>query len=95
MGMTVGKGKKRRVPWRGAAGLADDIRYYGRWMREEAFKRIGHLYPQVKLPDGSECHCNCVAVGAHRALSESGVSHCHAADGHVSTVEEERQRTLD
>ena len=54
MGMTVGKGKKRRVPWRGAAGLADDIRYYGRWMREEAFKRIGHLYPQVKLPDGSD-----------------------------------------
>ena len=54
MGMTVGKGKKRRVPWRGAAGLADDIRYYGRWMREEAFKRIGHLYPQVKLPGGSD-----------------------------------------
>ena len=53
MGMTVGKGKKRRVPWRGAAGLADDIRYYGRWMCEEAFKRIGHLYPQVKLSDGT------------------------------------------
>ena len=52
MGMTVGVGEKaRRLPWRGAAGLADDIRYYGRWMREEAFKRIGHLYPQVKLPD--------------------------------------------
>ena len=52
MAMTVGVGEKaRRLPWRGAAGLADDIRYYGRWMREEAFKRIGHLYPQVKLPD--------------------------------------------
>ena len=55
MAMTVGKGKKaQRLPWRGAAGLADDIRYYGRWMREEAFKRIGHLYPQAKLPDGSD-----------------------------------------
>ena len=54
-GMTVGKGrKKRRVPWRGAAGLADDIRYYGRWMRNEAFRRIGHLYPQVELPDGTK-----------------------------------------
>ena len=42
-----------RIPWRGAAGLADDIRYYGEWMREEAFKRIGHLYPKAKLPDGS------------------------------------------
>ncbi len=32
--------------WKGAAGLAADVRYYGEWMREEAFKRIGHLYPQ-------------------------------------------------
>ena len=55
MGMMVGKGRKReRVPWRGAAGLADDIRYYGKWMRDEAFKRIGHLYPQVSLEDGSK-----------------------------------------
>lgn len=55
MGMTVGKGRKaRRVAWRGAAGLADDIRYYGRWMRDEAHKRIGHLYPKAKLPDGRE-----------------------------------------
>jgi putative DNA methylase len=36
--------------WRGAQGLADDIRYYGKWMRDEAEKRIGHLYPKVKLP---------------------------------------------
>ena len=55
MGMTVGKGKKaQRVPWRGAAGLADDIRYYGRRMREMAWERIGHLYPKAKLPDGNE-----------------------------------------
>jgi putative DNA methylase len=36
--------------WRGAAGLAEDIRYYGQWMRDEAEKRIGNLYPKVKLP---------------------------------------------
>ena len=55
MGMTVGKGKrKQRVPWRGAAGLADDIRYYGRRMREMAWDRIGHLYPKVELSDGGE-----------------------------------------
>ena len=53
MGMTVGKGKKaQKLPWRGAAGLADDIRYYGKWMREEAFKRIGHLYPTIKDENG-------------------------------------------
>ena len=37
--------------WRGAQGLAEDVRYYGKWMREEAEKRIGHLYPQVELPE--------------------------------------------
>ena len=36
--------------WKGAAGLAEDVRYYGKWMRDEAEKRIGHLYPKVKLP---------------------------------------------
>jgi putative DNA methylase len=36
--------------WRGAEGLAEDVRYYGQWMRDEAEKRIGHLYPKVKLP---------------------------------------------
>ena len=33
--------------WRGAQGLAEDIRYYGEWMRERAWERIGHLYPKV------------------------------------------------
>lgn len=37
--------------WEGSRGLAEDIRYYGEWMRDEAFKRIGHLYPQVDLPE--------------------------------------------
>lgn len=37
--------------WKGAAGLAEDVRYYGEWMKQEAFKRIGHLYPQVKVPE--------------------------------------------
>ena len=36
--------------WKGAAGLAEDICYYGRWMCDEVEKRIGHLYPKVKLP---------------------------------------------
>jgi putative DNA methylase len=36
--------------WRGVQGLADDVRYYGKWMRDEAWKRIGHLYPRAELP---------------------------------------------
>lgn len=35
--------------WSGAKGLAEDVRYYGKWMRDEAEKRIGHLYPQVEV----------------------------------------------
>ena len=34
---------------RGAQGLAEDVRYYGEWMRDEAEKRIGHLYPKVRV----------------------------------------------
>ena len=37
--------------WEGNAGLAADVEYYGNWMRDEAFKRIGHLYPKVKVPE--------------------------------------------
>ena len=55
MGMSTSTGRNaRRTPWRGSSGLADDIRYYGKWMRDEAFRRIGHLYPNAKLPDGSD-----------------------------------------
>lgn len=35
--------------WHGAQGLAEDVRYYGQWMRDEAEKRVGHLYPKVKV----------------------------------------------
>lgn len=35
--------------WHGTQGLAEDVRYYGRWMRDEAEKRIGHLYPKVQV----------------------------------------------
>lgn len=47
---------KRGGNWnsRGAQGLADDINSYGEWMRDEAAKRIGDLYPKAALPDGSE-----------------------------------------
>ncbi|TRO22484.1 DUF1156 domain-containing protein [Ectopseudomonas mendocina] len=49
------KGSKKRATrdafedWSGAKGLAEDVRRYGSWMREEAQKRIGHLYPQIEV----------------------------------------------
>ena len=36
--------------WKGAQGLAADVKYYGDWMKKEAFKRIGYMYPKVKVP---------------------------------------------
>ncbi|WP_251158237.1 DUF1156 domain-containing protein [Caniella muris] len=36
--------------WEGHTGLAADVDYYGRWMRERAWEKIGHLYPKVELP---------------------------------------------
>ena len=41
-------------PWPGAKGLAEDIRRYAQWMRDQAEKRIGDLYPKATLPDGSQ-----------------------------------------
>jgi putative DNA methylase len=43
-------GAKDRQFYRNAEGLAEDVKYYGEWMRERALERIGHLYPQVDLP---------------------------------------------
>lgn len=49
------KGSKKRATrdafedWSGAKGLAEDVRRYGAWMRDEAQKRIGHLYPQIEV----------------------------------------------
>ena len=47
------RGEKRLMDrtWRGAQGLAEDVGYYGRWMRDEAEKRIGHLYPKVRVTE--------------------------------------------
>ncbi|MCL6590156.1 MAG: DUF1156 domain-containing protein [Firmicutes bacterium] len=44
------RSKNFNEQWPGAAGLAEDVRYYGKWLRDEAEKKIGHLYPKVKLP---------------------------------------------
>jgi putative DNA methylase len=39
-------------PWPRATGLAEDVRRYGSWMRDQARKQIGHLYPNANLSGG-------------------------------------------
>jgi len=43
------KQAKLHEDWRGARGLAEDVRRYGAWMREQAEQRIGHLYPKITI----------------------------------------------
>lgn len=43
-------GIKERSFYRKSEGLAEDVKYYGEWMRQKAFERIGNLYPQIELP---------------------------------------------
>lgn len=40
--------------WLRAEGLAADVQHYGQWLRDEAEKRIGHLYPKITAPGGTE-----------------------------------------
>jgi putative DNA methylase len=49
-----GAAEEKLGDWPRATGLAEDVRRYGKWMRDEAEKRIGHLYPKAKLPDGTK-----------------------------------------
>ena len=48
------RNKRTEDDWSGTRGLAEDVRYYGEWMKRKAFERIGHLYPKVKDADGVE-----------------------------------------
>ncbi len=43
------QGKLFEREWKGAQGLAEDVRYYGQWMRDQAERRIGHLYPKIQV----------------------------------------------
>ena len=45
------RGREGMQDWTGNAGLAADVAYYGKWMRDEAEVRIGRLYPKVRLPE--------------------------------------------
>ena len=46
------RGDLHNEGWTGNSGLAADVEYYGNWMKEEAARRIGFLYPKVRVPAG-------------------------------------------
>ena len=69
--------------WRGAQGLAEDVRYYGNWMRDEAERRIGHLYPKATSAERVGGDGDRLAVGAHGAQPGPGRQRCDGAAGVV------------
>ncbi len=59
-----------KIEWKGATGLAADVRYYGKWMRDEAERRIGHLYPKVQViqeADSSYRHASPAEIQNHQS----------------------------
>jgi putative DNA methylase len=50
--VSPGLAESQIVAWEGATGLAGDVRAYGKWIRDEARRRIGDQYPQITLDDG-------------------------------------------
>ena len=68
----VHPGPRERTHYRNAEGLAEDVKYYGEWMRERAFERIGHLYPQGGSAEGAwrrQGDGDRMDMGAHGAES--------------------------
>jgi putative DNA methylase len=46
----------QRMTWPNSTGLSEDVRRYGQWMRDEAEKRIGHLYPKATIDGGTQAN---------------------------------------
>ena len=72
--------------WEGARGLAEDVSYYGQWMRDRAFERIGDLYPKVKLTEWERGYRYCVALGENGAMSESSLLGTNAVGPIVCSI---------
>lgn len=61
--------------WSGARGLAEDVRRYGAWMREQAQQRIGHLYPTIRItPELIAANACENSVTGQKGLKNSGLS---------------------
>lgn len=61
--------------WSGARGLAEDVRRYGAWMREQAQQRIGHLYPKIRItPELIASNAHSMSASGQKDLNNSGLA---------------------
>ena len=74
--------------WRGAQGLAADVRYYGQWMRDEAEQRIGHLYLKIEITAamaaGSAPGSAGFPAGEHRKTRRQGCRRSQGPSSHAA-----------
>lgn len=85
---------KMAQTWSCAQGLAEDVRYYGEWMKQEAFKRIGHLYPKVKA-GWRRGRCDRLDLGADGEVPQSRLRMRDAAGQLFCAVKEKREGSVD
>ena len=83
--------------WKGAAGLAEDVRYYGEWLRATKLRRlIGHLYPKGdSYPNeygGGEATVDRVDLGENGEVSQPGLWCKAAARQLFLAIEEDKER---
>ena len=74
------------------------MKYYGEWMREKAWERIGHLYPQVDLPSeygGGQGDRDRLDLGAHGAKPGPSVFGCKCRLLKFLLSSKKGQRSLD
>ena len=85
---------KPQLRWRGAEGLAEDVRCYGQWIHDEGVHRIGHLYPKVKLRRRSIGQRHSMDLGADRHLPKPRLPRHDATSPLLLAGQEEGQGTL-
>ena len=73
---------KTLTAWQRAQGLAADVQAYGQWMRDEAQRRIGHLYPDAVGLDGERL-TPIAWIWARTVQSPDPAWSGHAASGQV------------
>ena len=79
----------------GHRGLAEDVRYYGEWMKQEAFKRIGHLYPKGEGAPGTgrrRGHRHRLDLGQDSEVPQPGLRVRDAPDPSPLSKEKEKKR---
>ena len=82
---------KSLTTWERAQGLAADVEAYGRWMRDEAEQRIGHLYPDATGSRRREAHAHRLDLGSHRGVAGPELVGARTVGGLVDALEEARQ----